>query len=72
MLDDMQTVASKTKELLAPKQFAAEYGLHVQTVWRRIREGDLEAVRLGPNGPLRISRAAIAAFLQPVTTDGSD
>ena len=35
------------------------------TVYRRIKNGEIQAVRVGPHGPLRVPRAAIDNLLIP-------
>lgn len=50
-----------TRELLfTPEQVAEQLGLHVKTVRRYIREGRLEAVKVGER--YRVSRDALEAF----------
>jgi excisionase family DNA binding protein len=59
------------KDLLHVKEAAAELGVHPSTLRRRIHDGDLRAVRLGPGGRLRVSRQALSDFLQPVNARGN-
>lgn len=47
-------------DLLTPEQVAERLGLHVKTVRRYIREGQLEAVRVGKR--YRVTRDALASF----------
>lgn len=47
------------------KEAAAELGQHEITVRRHIRDGRLRAVRLGPNGRVRVPREALAEFVRP-------
>lgn len=54
-------------DLLHVKQAAHLLDCHPITVRRHIHDGTLEAVRLGPNGRLRIRREALEEFLRPVT-----
>lgn len=42
-------------------------GVHPTTVWRAIREGELEAVRLGERGDYRIRREALEQWMRPTT-----
>ena len=53
------------KQLLHPKEAAFELDCHVATIRRAIRRGELEALRLGERGRLRIHRHALEAFLRP-------
>lgn len=46
--------------LLTPEQVAEQLGLHVRTVRRYIREGELEAVRVGKR--YRVTPAALERF----------
>ncbi len=48
-------------ELLTIQQVADELGVSVQTVWRRIRRGSLDAHRLGPHVTL-VTRADLDSF----------
>jgi excisionase family DNA binding protein len=47
------------------RELAEAAGLNVNTLYRAIRAGDLEAVRLGPRS-LRVSDDAFQKFLRPV------
>ncbi len=60
----MQTHHSENN-LLHVKEAAVELGQHEVSVRRHIREGRLRAVRLGPNGRVRIRRADLDEFLRP-------
>lgn len=51
------------------KELAEDAGLNVMTLYRAIRRGDLEAVRLGPRS-LRVSDDAFRKFLRPVHPEG--
>jgi len=53
------------KQLLVPKEIAAELGVHPDTVRRAIHDGELQAVRLGEHGRYRIRREAVDEFLRP-------
>ncbi len=53
------------KQLLVPKEIAAELGVHPDTVRRAIRDGELRALRLGEHGRYRIRPEAIDEFLRP-------
>ena len=41
------------------------------TVRRRIKAGDLAAVRIGDGRAIRVSRAAVADLLEPVVHEGA-
>ena len=51
------------------KEAAAELGLHEVTVRRHIAAGELRAIRLGPNGRVRIPREALAEFVRPYSDE---
>lgn len=51
------------------KELAEDAGLNVMTLYRAIRRGDLEAVRLGPRS-LRVSDDAFKRYLRPVHPEG--
>ncbi len=53
------------------KEAAAELGLHEVTVRRHIAAGELRAIRLGPNGRVRIPREALAEFVRPYSEKGA-
>ena len=53
------------KDLLLIDEAAAEARLHPQTIRRRIKAGDLEALRLGPRGRLRVTRRALRVARPP-------
>jgi excisionase family DNA binding protein len=57
--------AGTASEYLNVKEAAALLGQHEVTVRRHIAAGELRGVRLGPNGRVRIPRAALDAFVQP-------
>jgi excisionase family DNA binding protein len=57
-------VTTCEREWLSVREVAAELGCSEPTVRRRIREGQLPAVRLGgPGSPIRIPRAGLEAWL---------
>jgi excisionase family DNA binding protein len=60
------TKQSERAEYLSPRTVAAIADVSVFTVRRRIRAGELEAVRLGagPRAPLRIPRRAVDEWLR--------
>ena len=45
-------------------------GVHPTTIWRAIQEGELPAIRLGPNGNYRVDPLDLEAWQQP--TIGGD
>ena len=51
---------------LSTGEAATVAGCHAVTVWRAIRAGELEAVRLGPTGAYRVTLEAIDEWLRPV------
>jgi excisionase family DNA binding protein len=46
---------------ISPRQFADRFGLHIETVYRYIREGRIAAVSIGPRF-LRIRPSEVARF----------
>lgn len=50
-------------ELLTPKQVAHTLGVHLNTVYRLIANGDLTAVRIGPK-LLRVNRDALNNYMK--------
>ena len=52
----MTTTNDPTRTFQTVKAYAAEWGVRPETVRRWIREGHLEAVRMGPLGRLRVRR----------------
>jgi len=61
-----------TERLLTVDEVAHRLRQSRVTIRRKIAAGDLEAVRLGPNGPLRVAEDALAAHLQPTSRAALD
>jgi excisionase family DNA binding protein len=57
----MPTIAKRREEFLAPKEVAAELGLHVSAIYRAVERGELPVVRLGQRSSIRIPASAIEA-----------
>jgi excisionase family DNA binding protein len=57
-----------TLRLLTVDEVARRFRQSRLTIRRKIATGQLEAVRLGEHGPLRVPEAALAAYLQPVSS----
>ena len=57
--------------LLKVGEVARELRVSPFTVYRRIEAGDLSAIRLGENGPLRIPRSSLDEFLIPAAAERS-
>jgi excisionase family DNA binding protein len=55
----MQTHIAKRESFLAPKEVAAELGLHVSAIYRAAARGELPIVRLGERGSIRIPASAL-------------
>lgn len=53
------------KRYMHVKEAAAELDVHPSTIRRAVHSGELEAVRLGPNGRVRVPREALAEFVRP-------
>jgi excisionase family DNA binding protein len=49
--------------LLSPTEVAELLGVHRASVYRRINSGELPAIRLGEDGPLRIRSDELEAWL---------
>jgi excisionase family DNA binding protein len=47
-------LSNATRTLLSPAEVAQILGLHRASVYRRINSGELPAIRLGEDGPLRV------------------
>ena len=52
-------------DLLTVPEAARRLRLHRVSVYRAVQRGELQAFRVGTNGPLRISRAALDEYLRP-------
>jgi excisionase family DNA binding protein len=70
-------LSNATRTLLSPAEVAELLGVHRASVYRRINSGELAAIRLGEDGPLRIRSDQLEEWLaaNPVdprgeTTDG--
>jgi excisionase family DNA binding protein len=62
----MQTLTNKRHgRYLAPKEFAAELGLHVSAIYRAVERGELPVVRMGRRGAIRIPARALKPALRP-------
>jgi excisionase family DNA binding protein len=55
--------------MLTPAEVAASLRVHVVTVYRAIERGELEALRLGETGSLRVPAEAVEQFLRPAHDD---
>jgi excisionase family DNA binding protein len=64
----MQTDVIERK-MLMPAEVAASLRVHVGTVYRAIERGELQAVRLGETGSLRVPADAVEQFLRPAHDD---
>ena len=63
----MPTVAA-TAELLTVSEVARRLRQSEDTIRRKISLGEIEALRLGEHGPLRVPETALAAHLQPASS----
>ena len=57
---------NEPQSLLTVKEVARELRMSPFTIYRKVERGDLAAVRVGENGPLRIRRQTVDEFLRPV------
>jgi excisionase family DNA binding protein len=55
--------------LLTVREVARELRVSEPTAYRRIHDGQLAAVRVGEDGPLRVRRDALDDLLQPTRPD---
>lgn len=55
-------------EWLTVLEVASELKVHIETVRRWIRQGDLRAARLGARSGYRVTRAELARFMERRTT----
>jgi excisionase family DNA binding protein len=56
---------TNVRELLQVREAADILDVSATTVRRHIADGELRALRLGPNGRYRIARRDLQAFLEP-------
>jgi excisionase family DNA binding protein len=59
------THGEKTRGLLTVAEVADELRLTRESVYRRIQAGELDAVRVGVHGPLRVPTDALEQHLRP-------
>ena len=55
---------TETVQLLKPDDVARQLGVSRVTVYRRIWDGSLPAVRIGENGPLRVDPRELERWLE--------
>jgi excisionase family DNA binding protein len=51
------------RELLSPAEVAERLGVTRQTIYRKIHSGQMPALRLGDDGPLRVDAAELDEWL---------
>jgi excisionase family DNA binding protein len=56
-------LSNATRTVLSPADVADLLGVHRASVYRRIQAGELPAIRLGSEGPLRVRSAELEAWL---------
>lgn len=66
------TAPDHEREYLTVASVAAALACSEPTVRRRIRNGELAAVRIGDGRAIRVSRAAVADLLEPVVHNEAD
>jgi excisionase family DNA binding protein len=59
-------------KLMSPAEVAAMLGVHRNTVYAKIHSGELPAVRLGDDGPLRVDAGELEAWLRSHATSQGD
>lgn len=61
----VRTMPAAPPEVLSPSRLSAEWGVHINTVYRDIRKGALRAFKL-PSGRFRIRRADADRYGRPL------
>jgi excisionase family DNA binding protein len=59
-------------KLMSPPEAAALLGVTRATIYRKIHTGELPAVRLGDDGPLRVESSELVAWLRSHATTGGE
>lgn len=59
-----RTTAPQGSALLRPDEAGAELRLSRSTIYRMISKGDLESVRVGDFGAVRVTRRSINEYIQ--------
>ena len=59
----MSTATTTQTPLLTIPQVARRLGLHRDTVYRKVAAGEIPALRLGENGPLRVPADELERWL---------
>lgn len=62
----------RDEPLLTVAEVAAMYRTERTTIYRRIEAGELAAIRVGANGPLRVYESDARALAKPTTTTAED
>jgi len=57
--------ANAPADLLTVPEAARRLRIHRVSLYRAVKRGELQAFRVGANGPLRISRTALEEYLRP-------
>jgi excisionase family DNA binding protein len=67
-------MATNTQEIryLSVSEVASRLGVSAHTVRRKIHMGELPAVRLGDDGPLRVDAGRLDAWLRDHAVRGGD
>jgi excisionase family DNA binding protein len=55
----MSTDTQQRERWLSPREVADELRVHVSAVYRAVERGELPAVRLSPDGAIRIHRSVL-------------
>ncbi len=59
-------------KLMSPAEVAALLGVTRATVYRKIHSGELPALRLGDDGPLRVDAGELDRWLSSYATTGGE
>jgi excisionase family DNA binding protein len=69
----MQTNAKRRDSLMRVKEVAHELGQHPATIYRKVHDGSLPAVRLGPGrAAIRIDSAELERWLYAIPSGPPD
>jgi excisionase family DNA binding protein len=53
-------------DLLRPSEVAAYFGMSVKTIYGWVAEGKIKAVKVGPDGAIRITKEGVESMIHPI------